>query len=201
MKYFKYYPEQVEFRPTSIRHIHSRYLIVIVLLLSLAIGLLKHNYTSVSEFVNLKIEIQNLKSENNKLGGIINLLNDSDDFNETNLRLVMEGMNIKFIDIAIAQSKLETNNYKSKIFKESGNLFGMKAAKLRPYTHFGDHRGHADYKGSWKLSVIDYALWQAREAKNVKTEDQYYFLLSKMYAEDPDYINKLKKIVSNLQKN
>jgi hypothetical protein len=198
MKYFKYYPKDVEFKPASIKHIHSNYLIIILILLSFVIALVKHNYTSITEYVGLEIKIQNLKSENDKLEGIISLLNSSDDFNETNLRLTLEGMNIMFVDIAIAQTKLETNNYKSKIFKESGNLFGMKAAKLRPYTHFGDYKGHADYKGSWKLSVIDYALWQAREAKNIKTEDQYFFLLSKLYAEDPNYVVKLKKIINNL---
>jgi hypothetical protein len=137
-----------------------------------------------------------LKEENERLEGIIEIINESSLFDETNLRLILEGFNIKFIDVVIAQSKLETGNYTSDIFLETGNLFGMKPAKLRPYTHYGEHRGHADYKGNWKLSVIDYALWQAREAKNVKTEEQYYFLLSKMYAEDSDYISKLKKLIN-----
>jgi len=140
--------------------------------------------------------IEHLEYEVNNLNGIIEILNEKNSFDEINLRLMLEGLNIKFIDIVMAQSILESGNYSSHIFKETGNLFGMKAARLRPYTHFGEHRGHADYKGNWKLSVIDYALWQAREAKNVKTEEQYYFLLSKMYAEDPEYINKIKTIVN-----
>lgn len=195
MQYFKYNNEEVNFESVSIINIHIRYILVIVIL-SMS------TYLSTYLLLNLKDDYKELATDfddlldgNNELLGIVNLLNESEDFDETNLRLIMEGMNIMYIDVAIAQSKLETNNYTSDIFLESGNLFGMKVAKLRPYTHFGEHRGHADYKGMWKLSVIDYALWQAREAKNVKSIDQYYYLLSKMYAEDPNYINKLKKIV------
>lgn len=195
MQYFKYNNEEVNFEPVSIINIHITYILVIAILSMFS-------YLSTYLLLNLKddykelaTDFDNLLDGNNELLGIVNLLNESEDFDETNLRLIMEGMNIMYIDIAIAQSKLETNNYSSDIFLESGNLFGMKVAKLRPYTHFGEHRGHADYKGMWKLSVIDYALWQAREAKNVKSIDQYYYLLSKMYAEDPNYINKLKNIV------
>lgn len=148
---------------------------------------------------SLNKEVIILNNEISNLNGIIELINETNSFDQVNLRLMLEGFNIKFIDIVIAQSILETGNYESDIFIETGNLFGMKPAKLRPYTHYGVHRGHADYKGNWKLSVIDYALWQAREAKNVKTEEQYYFLLSKMYAEDPDYISKLKNIVTKIK--
>lgn len=195
MQYFKYNNQEVNFEPVSIINIHIRYILVIVTLTIFT-------YLSTYLLLNLKddykelgTDFDNLLDSNNELLGIVDLLNESEDFDERNLRLIMGGMNIMYIDVAIAQSKLETNNYTSDIFLESGNLFGMKVAKLRPYTHFGEHRGHADYKGMWKLSVIDYALWQAREAKNVKSIDQYYYLLSKMYAEDPNYINKLKNIV------
>jgi hypothetical protein len=169
-------------------------LIIVVLILTnllsfmLGINLVDDNKKYIKENISLLEDVERLE-------GIIEIINESSLFDETNLHLMLEGFNIKFIDIVIAQSKLETGNYSSDIFLETGNLFGMKPARLRPYTHYGEHRGHADYKGNWKLSVIDYALWQAREAKNVKTENQYYFLLSKMYAEDSDYISKLKKFV------
>jgi hypothetical protein len=171
------------------------YLVIFILFLTtfgstyLGLKQIKINKILEKEYITFIDEIE-------KLEGIIEIINESGSFDKLNLRLMLEGFNIKFIDIVIAQSILETGNYTSDIFKETGNLFGMKPARLRPYTHFGEYRGHADYKGNWKLSVIDYALWQAREAKNVKTEDQYYFLLSKMYAEDSDYITKLKNIVS-----
>lgn len=173
------------------------YLIIFVLFLttsaSIYLGL-----EQVEKNKTLEEEYKYFINQIEKLEGIIEIINESNSFDETNLRLMLEGFNIKFIDIVIAQSILETGNYTSDIFIETGNLFGMKPAKLRPYAHYGEHRGHADYKGNWKLSVIDYALWQAREAKFVKTEEQYYFLLSKTYAEDPEYINKLKNIVNKL---
>jgi hypothetical protein len=174
------------------------YYLIIFILFSTTITSVYLGFNVQERNKKMQKELIHLFEELEKLEGIIEIINESTSFDETNLRLILEGFNIKFIDIIIAQSILETGNYTSDIFIETGNLFGMKPARLRPYTHYGEYRGHADYKGNWKLSVIDYALWQAREAKNVKTEDQYYFLLSKMYAEDPDYISKLKNIVSKL---
>jgi hypothetical protein len=172
------------------------YIIIITLLIIINFLSVKLGLDLVEKNKTNKNEISLLYNEVEKLEGIIDIINETEFFDELNLIFVLKGFNIKFIDIVIAQSILETGNYTSDIFKETGNLFGMKPAKLRPYTHYGEIRGHADYKGNWKLSVIDYALWQAREAKNVKTEEQYYFLLSKMYAEDPEYINKIKTIVN-----
>jgi hypothetical protein len=195
---YTYDSNNLKWDKVNFSKIITPYITIILVLIFTTIGacIIGINLTKENYRLNKLIYLKN--NEINNLDGIIEIINESESFDEINLRLILEGLNIKFIDIAIAQSKLETGNYKSDIFLETGNLFGMKPARLRPYTHYGEHRGHADYKGSWKLSVIDYALWQAREAKNVKTEEQYYFLLSKMYAEDPDYINKLKNIVNKI---
>lgn len=197
---YKFNENEVKFEKVNKIKLYLPYVLIITILLSVNFLSFKIGLNVIDEYNELNDKITLLTEENKRLEGIIEILNETSSFDETNLKLMLQGFNIKFIDIVIAQSKLETNNFKSDIFKETGNLFGMKPAKLRPYTHYGEHRGHADYKGNWKLSVIDYALWQAREGKNVKTEEQYYFLLSKMYAEDPDYISKLKNIVKKMNK-
>ncbi len=195
MKLYKYNDNQVKFIHVHFLKVFRIPIILISLLLTYSYFLTKEClYFNENENI-LKKEIKDLSKNNSELSGIITLLNESDDFSEENLYLVLEGLNILYPHIVVAQSKLETNSWKSDIFIESGNLFGMKAARMRPHTHYGEHRGHADYKGNWKLSVIDYALWQSKEARNVKNESQYFFLLEKLYAEDPEYINKLKSII------
>lgn len=101
-----------------------------------------------------------------------------DTFSEANLILQMWELDIKHPDIVLAQSKLETGNFKSYLFKESNNLFGF-----RTFT------GYKRYK-NWQCSLVDYAQWQT---KKYKGGDYYAFLLYVGYAEDSLYIHKLKQ--------
>lgn len=197
MDIYKYNEKDLNWvKINKFKYLLEYHIIIITLFICLIFGF-KLGLNFIETINKNNKEIENLKKENENLKGIIEIINESDSFNEDQLRLMLDGLNIKFIDIVIAQTILETGNYTSDIFLETGNLFGMKPAKIRPYTHYGEYKKHADYKGNWRLSVFDYALWQAREGKNIKTEDQYYFLLSKMYAEDEEYINKLKNIINN----
>jgi hypothetical protein len=124
---------------------------------------------------------------------IINITKD-EPFSEEALVSYIEELNIKFANIVIAQAKLETANFSSRIFKENNNLFGMKVAKIRPTTNKGEQYSHAVFS-SWKESVIDYALYQARYLYSLKTEEEYLSYLSQSYAEDKKYVEKLKKII------
>lgn len=116
---------------------------------------------------------------------------DNDEFSEKNLRDEIKRLNLKFEDVVVAQYKVETGNGTSKIFKENHNLFGMKVSKLRPTTASGENYNHAYYK-NWKESVLDYAFWQLQNSRGISTEDEYYKLLEGMYAESPNYIERLK---------
>jgi uncharacterized FlgJ-related protein len=89
---------------------------------------------------------------------------------------------------------LETNNYKSSIFKENHNLFGMKEAKRRVTLSKGTNRNHA-YYNSWIESLLDYGFYQSHYLNDIRTEQQYYNYLSQYYAEDGEYVNKIKKII------
>lgn len=117
-------------------------------------------------------------------------------FKEEELIAYIKELNIKFPHIVIAQAKLESGNYTSKIFKENHNLFGMKEAKVRISTNKGTNRGHAMYE-SWQQCVIDYALYQATYLSKFKTEEQYYAYLAEHYAEDASYVKLVKKIAKD----
>ena len=116
-------------------------------------------------------------------------------FNEDKLIDKLKELNVNFPYIALAQAKLETGNYTSKIFRESNNLFGMKEAKSRITTAKGTQFNHAYYE-SWTESVYDFAFHQCRYLPNIRTEEQYYQYLGQNYAEDPKYIDRLKNIIN-----
>ena len=114
-------------------------------------------------------------------------------FSEDKLVEKLKELNVKYPHIVLAQAKLESNNYSSRIFIENHNLFGMKEARVRVNLAKGTQYKHA-YYNTWQESVLDYAFWAATYGSKCKTEDQYYTLLSG-YAEDKGYQAKLKNII------
>lgn len=68
----------------------------------------------------------------------------------------------------------------------------MKLARSRNTTAIGEFSGHALYE-DWRQSVMDYSLYQSTYLRKIRTEDQYLEYLSQHYAEDPNYVNKLKQ--------
>ena len=118
-----------------------------------------------------------------------------DPFKVVELKEYLIDLNVKFPDIVYAQSRLETNGFKSKIFRENNNLFGMKTATKRSSTNKGEQHGHA-YYDNWRESVLDFALWQCRYLSTINTRGEYLRYLKANYAEDPNYINKLEKILN-----
>ena len=102
--------------------------------------------------------------------------------------------NIKHYKIVFAQAVIETGWFKSKSFKTANNLFGMKLATRRATTAVGEYLGHAKYN-NWKESVLDYALYQSTYLSKFKSEEAYFAYLKSNYAEDPDYVAKIKSII------
>jgi flagellum-specific peptidoglycan hydrolase FlgJ len=87
---------------------------------------------------------------------------------------------IPHANIVLAQSRLETGNYTSKVCKNKNNLFGIrKGNKYKSYN-------------SWKESISDYKRLISSRYKN---GDYYQFLERIKYAEDKMYIQSLKEIV------
>ena len=88
--------------------------------------------------------------------------------------------------IVLAQAKLESSNYKSRLCKEKNNIFGLYNSKAQQYYNF-DH---------WTNCIIAYK--NMVEYKHKDEEDYYRFLLRIRYAEDINYIDKVENIVSKL---
>ena len=123
------------------------------------------------------------------------VIKKSDEFSKEKLIQMLKDLNVKFPHIVIAQSMTETGHWKSGIFLENNNLFGMKEAKSRITTAEGTNRNHAMY-GHWRESVYDYAFYQCRYLGGIKTEGEYYQYLNASYAEDSTYVNKIKDMVA-----
>lgn len=121
------------------------------------------------------------------------VINQENEFSEVKLKEYIIGLNIKFPHIVFAQAKLESGYFKSTIFRENNNLFGMRVASRRPTTNKGENRGHAVFD-TWKESVLDYAFYQARFLGDIKTEGEYIQYLKANYAEDPGYVDKVIKL-------
>lgn len=121
------------------------------------------------------------------------VINQENEFSEVKLKEYIIGLNIKFPHIVFAQAKLESGYFKSTIFRENNNLFGMRVASRRPTTNKGENRGHAVFD-TWKESVLDYAFYQARFLGDIKTEGEYIQYLKANYAEDPGYVEKVIKL-------
>ena len=99
-------------------------------------------------------------------------------------------LNIKHPDVVLKQAKIESGNFKSKVFLENNNMFGFKKVFKRANTQVDTNRGYAVYD-SWQECVIDYALYQTYSAKNLSREE-YIIFLGKHYAEDPNYENLIR---------
>ena len=109
---------------------------------------------------------------------------------------VMIEFEIQHPHIALAQMKIESGNYESSIARNNNNYFGMRQPSSRLTVSLGSRNGYARYR-NWAYSILDYALWQRQYAWNL-TEEQYLAKLGRTYAEDPNYVSKVKKLSKNL---
>jgi hypothetical protein len=126
--------------------------------------------------------------------GIYAIPHQKDVFTEQKLKDYLIELNVKYPNIVFAQAKLESGNFKSKIFEENNNLFGMKQPSIRTTTATGEQYNHATYN-SWRESVLDYALYSCKYTSSIKSESEYIAYLGSRYAEDTNYIFKLKNIL------
>ena len=112
--------------------------------------------------------------------------------NEKNIIYWMDKFGVKSKKIVLAQIKLETGHFTSKICTENNNLTGMKLPRVRKTTAIGENRGHAKYN-SWIDSIRDIRLFQ--DYYNVGDDCYYTFLERIGYAQNSQYIKLLKTIV------
>jgi len=117
-----------------------------------------------------------------------------DKFSEEKLVSLMKELKIQFPYIVMAQSMLETGHWKSDVFYQNHNLFGMKLSSRRVTTSKGTNLGHAFYD-HWRESVYDYAFYQCRYLNGIKDESDYFSYLSANYAGDTLYVEKIKNLI------
>lgn len=111
----------------------------------------------------------------------------SDFFSKSPQEGLMEALEyygVKHPKIVHAQAVLETGHFKSDLCLNGNNLFGLYNSKRGKYYKF-DH---------WTESVIAYK--DFIQYKYKPPEDYYKFLQRVGYAEDSNYISKLKGIVN-----
>ena len=112
------------------------------------------------------------------------------------LKLTIEKHKIKFSHIVIAQAVLESSNFKSQVFKNNLNCFGMRVAAQR-FTfaiNSHDYGAYAKYE-SVEDCILDYKAFQIQNALFITTDAEYFKLLQSIYAQDVNYISKLKQII------
>ena len=100
----------------------------------------------------------------------------------------LEYYGVKHPEIVYAQAILETGHFRSKVYRECNNLFGLYNSRTKSYYKF-DH---------WSESVVAYLNFIQDRYK--PPNDYYKFLSDIGYAEDPHYINKVKRIVEQNDK-
>ena len=115
------------------------------------------------------------------------------ELNDDNVLAFMGYVGIEHPHILLAQMKLESWNYTSKLALENNNYFGMKQPRKRATMSLGEKNGFASYK-NWVCSVLDYALWQRTYARGL-TEVEYLDSLT-TYAEDSSYRSKVQQIAN-----
>lgn len=111
----------------------------------------------------------------------------------------MAEINIKFPDIVRAQCILEGGNFESNIAKTNNNFLGMKHPRQRPTLSKGSKNGYARYQ-RWQDCLADYVIWQSLYARNCKTELDYLDLLSRIYASDKNYKEKIIRLIHEFRK-
>jgi uncharacterized FlgJ-related protein len=122
------------------------------------------------------------------------IITDYYEFSEEKLIEQISQLNFRYPYIVLAQAKLESGNFTSSSFLQANNMFGMKQAKSRVTTAKGTEFGHA-YYDNWERSLLDYGMYHNTYLNKLRSESEYYSYLSQNYAEDPQYVTKLKNII------
>jgi hypothetical protein len=181
--YYKFDEEQLAFKKVTTKELSVLTLIFVFITFILSIILATQMYKTIIVTEEAKVIIMKKHNE----------------FSKDKLKEYILQLNIKFPHIVLAQAELESGHFKSPIFKENNNFFGMKPAKLRPTTNKGENRGHAVFD-SWRDCVLDYAFYSATYLNEMKSEAEYLDYLKQNYAEDTTYILKLKQIINKNKK-
>ncbi len=118
---------------------------------------------------------------------------------------ILDSLDIKYPEVVLAQAIHETGMFKSKIYRENHNMFGMKESS-RKYD-IGTKNGHANYyhvahSGECNYecyieNILDYRDWQRQmmPLNKISSNEDYIWYLQNgrpsKYAEDLNYEKKV----------
>ena len=121
----------------------------------------------------------------------------SEECNTKNVKDYIDKLHLKFPNIVLQQVLLESGNFKSPLCKNYNNIVGMRPSLTRPTIAQETNDNFAKYD-NWRESLIDYTFWQCSFTRDIKTEEQYYDFLDKVYCEkdssNSKYSDRLKQI-------
>lgn len=123
------------------------------------------------------------------------ILKRDDNFTKEKFLKEIKKYSFKYPDIIIAQALVESSYFKSPVFIENNNMFGMREAKVRITISKGSNLKHAYYE-NWRDCVVDRALYEARYLSKLSREE-YFKYLDNTYAEGSGYSDLLKRVIKN----
>ena len=123
------------------------------------------------------------------------VIKTNDDFTKEKFLKEIEKYSFKYPDIVVAQAMVESSHFKSPVFIENNNMFGMREAKVRISTSKGTNLNHA-YYNTWKDCIADRALYEAQYLSKLSREE-YLIYLDKVYAEGKGYSKLIKQVIQN----
>lgn len=136
---------------------------------------------------HLRCSMENIKPPEIEVVHIVNE-KQPDFFSKSPQEGLMEALEyygVKHPQIVYAQAVLETGYFKSDLCLNDNNLFGLYNSKKHRY-HTFDH---------WKDCIIAYK--EMIQYKYKDGDDYLSFLKETGYAEDSEYIYKLKELIKN----
>lgn len=101
--------------------------------------------------------------------------------------------------VALAQFKIESGRFTSKLFIENNNPMGMKYPSRRPTTASKVLNGYA-YYDTLNDAVLDYILYSLYNTKGTLKDEEYINTVLGNYAEDSSYKVKVTNLSVKLKK-
>lgn len=119
-------------------------------------------------------------------GNVVSI--DKLSLNKDNFFLVCDIYDIQFPEVVYAQARLESGNFKSKLYQTKNNFLGLYNSRKKDFYEF-EH---------WTDCLKGYKeLLQFKYKGDDDIQNYYKFLKELPYAEDPNYISKVKRIAGH----
>lgn len=103
---------------------------------------------------------------------------------------------MKYPDVVFAKAILESGHFKSKMFLNKNNLFGMKRAVHRTTLGQGNPGEYVYFK-SIEESIIDYKLYQMQFVHEINSEEMYIKRICQSYSSNDNYQKLLLSVLES----